>query len=141
MQTAARVLKPGGLFLLHTISTRRSQPNLKDNEISWIDRHIFPGLCIPSLAQVGKAADGIFTIEDLHNFGVDYEKTLLAWFANFDRNWPGLRERYGERANRFYRTWKYYLQTCAGAFRSRKYGVWQMVLSPRGVAGGYRRPG
>ena len=85
MRTVAKALKPGGLFLLHTISTRRSQPNARDAEISWFDRYVFPGLCIPSLAQVGGAADGLFVVEDLHNLGVNYETTLLAWLANFER--------------------------------------------------------
>jgi len=71
----------------------------------------------------------------VQNFGADYDPTLMAWFDHFDSNWPKLREAYGER---FYRMWKYYLLTCAGAFRSRKYQVWQMVLSPSGVPGGYR---
>src|SRR5690606_41864599 len=106
---------------------------------SWLDRHIFPGLCIPSLSQIGRAIEGLFTIEDLHNIGAHYEPTLLAWFDNFDRNWPDLRPRYEPAADRFYRMWKYYLQTAAGTFRSRKYGVWQIVLSPAGVRGGYER--
>ena len=51
--------------------------------------------------------------------------------------WPALKEHYGER---FYRMWRYYLQCCAGTFRARDNQLWQVVLSPSGHAGGYRRP-
>ena len=140
MRVVEKVLRPDGLFLLHTIATRRSQPDARDAEMAWIVRHIFPGGSIPSMAQIGRAVDGRFVVEDLHNFGVHYERTLLAWFDRFDRNWPDLRGRYGAGAGRFYRLWKYYLLTCAGVFRSRKYGLWQVVLSPKGVPGGWSRP-
>ena len=75
-------------------------------------------------------------IEDWHNLGADYDRTLMAWFANFDHRWPALRARYGDR---FYRLWKCFLLTSAGGFRAREFQTWQLVLSPRGVAGGYRR--
>lgn len=75
-------------------------------------------------------------MEDWHNFGADYDRTLMAWWANFDRAWPALEAKYGPR---FYRMWKFYLQTFAAMFRSRNINLWQVVLSPRGVKGGYRR--
>ena len=123
-------VKPDGLFLLHTIggrtSVRRGDP--------WIEKYIFPNSMIPSEAQITKASEGVFTIEDWHNFGPDYDKTLLAWHANFTRHWPELEHTYGKR---FYRMWVFYLLTCAGSFRARKNQVWQIVLSPNGVGGGY----
>ena len=74
-------------------------------------------------------------LEDWQNFGADYDRTLMAWFANFDARWPILRRTYGDR---FYRMWKCYLLTCAGEFRAREKQLWQIVLSPSGVGGGYR---
>jgi cyclopropane-fatty-acyl-phospholipid synthase len=50
----------------------------------------------------------------------------MAWWDNFDRAWPQLRDRYNER---FYRMWKYYLLSCAGMFRARQAQLWQLVLS------------
>ncbi len=135
MRAVHRCLKPDGLCLLHFFATQRSWPNLRDTEAVWVTRNIFPGLVVPTLGQAGAAAEGLMVIEDLHNFGQYYDPTLLAWFENFDRNWPTLREKYGDR---FYRMWRHYLLCCAGAFRSRKYQVWQIVLSPKGVVGGYR---
>ena len=129
-EVARRCLKPGGLFLLHTIGENVSRLTSDP----WINTYIFPGGVIPSLAQIGKASEGLFVTEDLHNFGPDYDKTLINWFRNFDVAWPKLREKYGDR---FYRMWKYYLLTCAGAFRARETHLWQIVLSPHGVPGGY----
>lgn len=90
---------------------------------------------MPSCKQISTAIEGLFVMEDWHNFGPDYDKTLMAWFENFDRNWPKLEKKYGER---FYRMWKFYLLTCAGLFRSRKNHLWQIVLSKHGLVGGYR---
>jgi cyclopropane-fatty-acyl-phospholipid synthase len=80
--------------------------------------------------------DNLFVVEDLHNFGADYDKTLMAWFRNFDAAWPRFKDELGER---FYRMWRYYLLSCAGAFRARDIQLWQWVLSKEGVPGGYRR--
>ena len=66
--------------------------------------------------------------------GSDYDPTLMAWNANFESVWPELREKYGER---FRRMWRYYLLQSAGAFRGRDMQLWQFVLSPHGVPGGY----
>ncbi len=129
-KVANRCLKKNGLFLLHTIGYKLSQ--LASDP--WVGKYIFPGGQLPSIAQVGKATEGLFIVEDLHNFGVDYDTTLLAWFRNFDAAWPRLRGEYGDR---FYRMWKYYLLSCAGAFRAREIQLWQIVLSPNGIPGGY----
>ena len=43
---------------------------------------------LPSVNQIGKAAEGLFVMEDWHNFGADYDKTLMAWAANFKNQWP-----------------------------------------------------
>ncbi len=130
-EVANRCLKKDGLFLLHTIGYKLSQL-MSD---PWIEKYIFPGGALPSIAQIGKATEGLFIVEDLHNFGADYDTTLLAWFKNFDAAWPKLREKYGDR---FYRMWKYYLLTCAGIARAREMQLWQIVLSKDGVPGGYR---
>jgi len=132
MDTAARCLRPGGLFLLHTIGGLR--PSQTNNP--WLDKHIFPGSNIPSLSQIVTAAEPYFVVEDCENFGADYDRTLLAWWQNFDRAWPSLRHRYGDR---FYRIWRYYLLTCAGSFRARNNQLWQLVLSKDGLSGGYER--
>lgn len=131
MKVAAEHLKDDGLFLLHTIGGNASTTSTDP----WIAKYIFTNSMLPSIKQLAQAMENIFVMEDWHNFSADYDKTLMAWFANFDRNWPSLREKYGDR---FYRMWKYYLLSCAGSFRSRKNQLWQIVLSKQGIAGGYQ---
>jgi cyclopropane-fatty-acyl-phospholipid synthase len=130
-QVAARHLQEDGLFLLHTIGSNISSRTLDP----WFEKYIFPNSMIPSAAQIAQAVEGLFVIEDWHNFGPDYDPTLLAWYDNFQRHWETLRPRYGDR---FYRMWTYYLLSAAATFRVRKNQVWQIVLSKRGVPGGYR---
>lgn len=129
--TAAKNLKDDGLFLLHTIGEVRSVRKTD----AWTHKYIFPNGMLPSIAQLSKAVEGLFIIEDLHNIGADYDKTLMAWFRNFNNSWERLKHKYSER---FYRMWKYFLLSSAGAFRARnKNQLWQIVLSKNGVPGGY----
>jgi len=125
-----RVLKDGGLFLLQTIGGNRSGRGCEP----WITKYVFPNSMLPSIAQITKAIEGLFVLEDVHSFGADYDKTLMAWHRNFTQHWDKLKSRYDER---FYRMWSYYLLSCAGCFRARKNQLWQLVLSKKGVPGGY----
>ena len=131
-RVANKCLKDAGLFLLHTIGAIES----KSTPDPWIHKHIFPNGHIPSLASISSSIEKLFVLEDLHNFGSYYDKTLMAWFANFDAGWQELKVHYSER---FYRMWKYYLLACAGAFRARDLQLWQLVLSKNGVEGVYER--
>lgn len=123
-----------GLFLLHTIGSLHSAQSLD----SWMERYIFPNAVLPSAREIQTSSEGLLVMEDWHNFGADYDKTLMAWEANFSSAWPALKRIYNER---FYRIWRYYLLTCAGAFRARCTQLWQIVFSKYGVPGGYVRTG
>ncbi|WP_018948447.1 cyclopropane fatty acyl phospholipid synthase [Thioalkalivibrio sp. ALMg11] len=117
-------LKPGGLALVHTIGGNISRGGTDP----WIAKYIFPGGVIPSEAQLTRAKEGLFVLEDWHNFGPDYDRTLMAWDGNFAAAWPDLKQSEGL-DERFYRMWRYYLLSCAGAFRARQLNLWQLVLS------------
>jgi len=132
-EVVRRSLREDGLFLLHTIGKNRSGLGIDP----WIEKYIFPNGVLPSVADIAAASESSFVLEDWHNFGADYDRTLMAWHERFEGAWPGLQARYGER---FYRMWRYYLLSCAGTFRARDNQLWQLVLSPRGVPGSYRRP-
>jgi cyclopropane-fatty-acyl-phospholipid synthase len=125
METAARCLAPDGLFLLHTIGSNATSPDIDP----WISKYIFPNGVLPSIAQISRAAEKWFTVEDLHNFGPDYDRTLLCWLRKFRAAWPDLKQRYGQR---FGRMWEYYLQSCAGCFRARDIQLWQIVFTKIG---------
>jgi len=130
MQVAHNALADDGLFLLHTIGGNRSVTSTDP----WIDKYIFPNSMLPSIAQISKAIEGLFVMEDWHSFGAYYDTTLMAWHKNFEANWDSLKRQYDER---FHRMWRYYLLVCAASFRSRKNQLWQIVLSKKGVPGGY----
>jgi cyclopropane-fatty-acyl-phospholipid synthase len=136
MDVARRCLEPEGLFLLHTIGSNVSYRNPR----SWITRYIFPNGHIPSIAQIGRSTEHRFVVEDLHNFGVNYDHTLMEWERNFRQAWPRIRAGSSKYDDRFYRMWRYYLLCCAGAFRARHVQLWQWVLSPAGLTEGYHRP-
>ena len=123
-----RNLKPDGIFLLHTIGAIKTDMNVDP----WIDKYIFPNGCLPSVRHIADASEPHFIMEDWHNFGADYDTTLMAWHTRFVQAWPQLEAAYGER---FKRMFSYYLNACAGAFRARDIQLWQVVFS-RGVEGG-----
>ncbi len=131
MEVVARCLKEDGLFLLHTIGNRYSVTYGE----RWSNKYIFPNGMLPSLAQIFRATEKLFVTEDVHNFGSDYDRTLMAWLENFEGHWQQLKPKYGER---FYRHWKYYLCMMAGSFRARNIQLWQIVFSKKGILGGYR---
>jgi cyclopropane-fatty-acyl-phospholipid synthase len=130
MSVVHRCLNDDGLFLLHTIGSKLSVTTVD----KWMGKYIFPGGVLPSIRQIAKSSEGKFIIEDLHNFGADYDKTLIAWFNNFNHNWESIIENYD---HRFFLMWKYYLLSCAGAFRARDNQLWQIILSKKGIKGGY----
>jgi cyclopropane-fatty-acyl-phospholipid synthase len=84
---------------------------------------------LPSIAQLATAMEGLFIVEDWHNFGPYYDPTLMAWDSNFENAWPELKKNYSDR---FYRMWKFYLLSSAGGFRSRQTQLWQVVFSRHG---------
>jgi cyclopropane-fatty-acyl-phospholipid synthase len=126
MEVVDRCLAPGGIALIHTIGSNRSQVLID----AWFHRYVFPDAAIPSLAQLAAAMEGTFVAEDVHNIGPHYDRTLMAWAANFERAWPQLRARYG---GRFRRLWQYYLLTSAGAFRARFMQLYQIVMTRAGT--------
>ena len=131
MKVVYNALEDDGLFLLHTIGSN----NPTGGEDPWLDKYIFPNGMLPSIKQISRSIEGLFVMEDWHNFGADYDKTLMAWHKNFEDNWDKIKSKYDEK---FYRMWRYYLCLCAGSFRSRKNQLWQIVLSKKGVRGGYK---
>jgi cyclopropane-fatty-acyl-phospholipid synthase len=137
MQTAHRALQDDGLFLLHSIGANESSTLANE----WLSKYIFPNGMIPSIAQIGKAAEKLFVMEDLHNFGAYYDQTLMAWHDNFIHHWQylGLKdnEKYDER---FYRMWRFYLLSCAGGFRARTSQLWQIVFSKGRLGAPYLAP-
>ncbi|MDO7597053.1 MAG: cyclopropane fatty acyl phospholipid synthase [Pseudomonadota bacterium] len=120
--TISRLLEDEGLFLLHSIGVHKTTGSLDP----WTNKYIFPNGRLPSAEQLTAVLNGRFLIEDWHNFGHDYDLTLMAWWDKFNAAWPQLESKYNMQ---FYRMWKYYLMSCAGFFRSGQGQLWQIVLT------------
>src|SRR5437867_11049691 len=127
MQAASRSLGDDGLILCKGMCGNVSRFHTDP----WITRYIFPNSMLPSLAQLTRAAEGVFIVEDVKNIGPNYDPTLLAWEENFRRAWPRFADRYGER---FRRMWRFYLLSCAGAFRACSLQVYSILFSKEGTA-------
>jgi cyclopropane-fatty-acyl-phospholipid synthase len=119
-----QMLHSDGLALVQTIGSDRTTYRTD----AWIDTHIFPGGRLPSATQFCRGFESHFLLEDLENFGQDYDLTLMAWWQNFNAAWPALQH---DIHYEFYRFWRYYLLSCAGFFRSRQGQLWQVVLSKK----------
>ena len=123
------LLKPDGMMLHHTIASNLS----KEVTDQFFDRYIFPGGVLPSLAQISRAVEKKVIIEDVHNFGPDYDKTLLSWHKNINKCWKELPD-YDER---FQRMWNYYLLSSAAGFRARHLQLLQVVFRTFSARGTY----
>ena len=127
------LLAGDGMMLHHTIGSLVS----KNHTDPWFDKYIFPGGVVPSLAQISSATEKDWVIEDVHNFGPYYDRTLMAWHRNVTAAWGDL-PAYDER---FRRTWDYYLLSSAGSFRARALQLWQIVFTrSRRRSNTYHRP-
>lgn len=139
MAFAFKHLKEGGLFVCHTIVG-------KGGADAFINTYIFPGGYIPAMWEVVKAAEGAgFVVEHVENIGVNYHRTLMAWYANFLKHWKEIERMLGDNVveqfgsiENFFCAFTYYLLTCPASFRARENGVGQFVLAKHGVLGGYR---
>jgi cyclopropane-fatty-acyl-phospholipid synthase len=125
-----RLLTADGLMLHHTIAGNKASRYINP----WINKYIFPGGVLPSLDQISKTVADCFIIEDVQNFGPDYDKTLMAWYRNFTAHYKEIKDHYDER---FYRMWKFYLLICAGAFRARHLQLLQIVMRKVSPSGTY----
>ncbi len=129
-KSVSSLLEGQGLFLLQSSGTYRTTYTSDP----WVTKYIFPNGKFPSAADIARAVDGIMLIEDWHNSGLDYDRTLMAWAEQFERVKFQLNPRYDEK---FCRMWKYYLLIFAGFFRSRQGQSWQIVFSKRTRGQGY----
>ena len=115
-------LVPQGRFFLQSIGSTAP----KTVSDPWLDKYIFPNGILPSKSQLEKSMKGLFDVMQWQNIGKHYDPTLMAWWNNFVKGYELLDHKKYDK--RFYRMWKYYLQSCAGGFRSGNWEDWQILL-------------
>jgi cyclopropane-fatty-acyl-phospholipid synthase len=125
----SRLLEPHGAMLLQAITIQDQVYEEALKSVDFIQRFIFPGSFIPSVAaitdSVRRATDlKVFHLEDI---GPHYATTLRRWRENFFARLPEVR-RLGY-PDAFVRMWDYYLCYCEGGFLERQLGDVQMLLT------------
>lgn len=138
LEIVHEMLKPEGLFLLHTIGNNERSTVVDP----WIEKYIFRNSMAPAMTQLAHAAEGRFVIEDWENYGHYYVPTLQAWYDRFNANWDRIRSLKTARPfdERFRRMWNYYLMSSKAAFDVEQLHLWQLVMTRRNSGRGvYRR--
>ncbi|MEJ5994483.1 cyclopropane-fatty-acyl-phospholipid synthase family protein [Pedobacter sp. Du54] len=123
----AAVLKPNGILAFQVITSPDSRYEQLRKGVDWIQKYIFPGSLLPSIAQLNRAINNTsdLTMVDLKDLGLDYAKTLKLWFENFNQKLIEVKSLGFD--DRFIRKWNYYLNYCEAAFEMRNINVMQMV--------------
>lgn len=134
MRVVHKMLKPAGLFLLHTVGNSERSTVVDP----WMEKYIFRNSMAPAMGQLAGAAEDCFVIEDWENYGHHYVPTLQAWYERFNSNWEQIRALDTARAfdERFRRMWNYYLMSSKAAFQVEQLHLWQLVMTRRGSGRG-----
>ncbi|MCZ4224903.1 SAM-dependent methyltransferase [Pedobacter rhodius] len=123
------LLKPDGIFAFQVITSPDSRYDKLRNGVDWIQKHIFPGSLLPSVAAINKAINktGDLTMVDLKDMGLDYARTLHLWFIEFNKHLDKVSALGFDET--FIRKWNYYLNYCEAAFAMRNINVMQLVYT------------
>jgi cyclopropane-fatty-acyl-phospholipid synthase len=123
------LLKKNGILALQVITSPDSRYDSLRKGVDWIQKHIFPGSLLPSVAAINGAINrtGDLTMVDLKDIGLHYATTLKLWFEQFNANLPTVRSLGFE--DDFIRKWNYYLCYCEAAFAMRNINVMQLVYA------------
>lgn len=124
-ECVSKVLKDGGMYLLHFISALKENPG-----DAWIRKYIFPGGTVPSLREmIWALGEENFHVLDVENLRQHYNRTLLCWEKNYRENVDAVREMFDER---FVRMWDLYLSSCAATFHNGIIDLHQ-ILATKGI--------
>jgi cyclopropane-fatty-acyl-phospholipid synthase len=123
------LLKKDGIFALQVITCPDSRFESLKIGVDWIQKHIFPGSLLPSVAEINKAINtsSDLTLVDLKDIGLDYAHTLTIWHQQFNKNIEEVKKIGFD--DYFIRKWNYYLCYCEAAFAMRNINVMQLVYT------------
>jgi len=123
------VLKPDGILAFQVITSPDSRYTSLRKGVDWIQKHIFPGSLLPSVAKLNEAINKTsdLTLVDLKDMGLDYARTLNLWCEEFNKNNSAVKSLGFDDA--FIRKWQYYFNYCEAAFAMRNINVMQMVYT------------
>lgn len=123
MEKIEKLLVPGGLSLLHTIT--HTTEDVPSN--TWMKKYIFPGGYVPSLREtIWLLPEYGFHLLNVESLRMHYAMTLDHWYENFWNHMETVRKNFDQR---FIRMWSLYLQGCAATFRVSGLNVHQILFS------------
>lgn len=133
----SRLLAPNGLMLIQAITIADQRYEQARQTVDFIQRYIFPGGCLPSIAVIADSVKrnttmNILQIEDI---GEHYAQTLKHWREAFNGSFEQVRAQGFD--ERFIRMWEFYLCYCEGGFMERSIGTAQIVFAKSGYRSGY----
>jgi cyclopropane-fatty-acyl-phospholipid synthase len=119
----AKILHKEGVMVLHSIG--RTKPNYATNP--FIEKYIFPGGYIPSVAEVLPAVEKAgLLVKDIEILPMHYAYTLRAWRERFVARRAEAVALYDER---FFRMWEFYLAVSETAFRHDRLFIFQLQIA------------
>jgi len=123
------LLKPDGAMLLQAITIDDDAYDLEKASRSFISHYIFPGGCLPSVAEIERCLKEQTDMKTTWSvdIGLDYATTLAIWREKFLES-TGQLQALGY-DDRFRRMWVLYLTFAEGGFRSRRNSDFQMLLA------------
>lgn len=123
------LLKKSGILAIQVITSPDCRYDSLRKGVDWIQKHIFPGSLLPSVAAINAAVNrgGDMTMVDLKDIGLDYARTLKLWYDQFNANLQTVRSLGFD--ERFIRKWNYYLCYCEAAFAMRNINVMQLTYA------------
>ncbi|KAK4530809.1 hypothetical protein CCYA_CCYA05G1666 [Cyanidiococcus yangmingshanensis] len=131
--TCDELLSPSGLLVVQVITTPEARYEAYRRSSDFINKHIFPGSCCPSLHALihacATAAPGLSVI-DIESIGVHYAPTLASWQQRFLENLQRVRQLGFSES--FVRKFVYYLSYCEAGFATRTLDDLQIVFSRPG---------
>lgn len=119
------VLKRDGLLSLQMITVPDHAHRQLRSGTDWIQKHIFPGSLLLSVARVGEVLSrgSQMSLHEFEDMGSSYSRTLHLWWERFNARLPEVKALGFD--DRFIRKWNYYLQYCEAAFAMRHISVVQ----------------
>jgi cyclopropane-fatty-acyl-phospholipid synthase len=123
------LLAPDGAMLLQAILIEDDAYEVEKASRSFINTHIFPGGCLPSLEVIVRNVSRVtdMRVAHLDDITGHYARTLAAWRERF----LAARGRLAELGydERFRRLWELYFSWCEGGFAERRIRDVQMLLA------------
>ncbi|MGQ0810826.1 MAG: class I SAM-dependent methyltransferase [Nitrospiraceae bacterium] len=115
----SNLLKPTGMMLLQAITIEDRLYERAARSVDFIQRHIFPGSCIPSIGAMCRAVSRTtdFSLFHLEDIGAHYAPTLREWRRGLMANVGQIRQL--GFSEEFVRLWDYYFCYCEGGFIER----------------------